>query len=396
MLPKFRLLTLIASGASLAVGLGCLLRPPRAQAAAPRVEIVRAPEGGYQCQAAVDGRGTVHLVYVKGDPKACDLFYCRREGAAWSTPVRVNSRPGSGVAMGTIRGPQLALGRGGRVHVVWFGSSEAGVKGPADSAPLLYARLNEAGSAFEPQRNLMQGTTALDGGPGVAADPSGNVYVAWQAADERTKGEGPGKRQLWIARSADDGKSFTREARAWDEPLGACPCCSTEAFVDGKGSLYVLYRMAANRTERDTVLMVSTDHGRTFRGKRVDPWPIDACPMSSEAFAEGGGALVGAWETQGQVKYSRILPGSTQLAPPVGAPGAAEGRKHPVVALNGKGELLFAWTEGTGWNRGGALAWQVYDAAGRPQEQGRLPGAIPVWGLAAAAARPDGSFLLVH
>jgi hypothetical protein len=73
-----------------------------------------------------------------------------------------------------------------------------------------------------------------------------------------------------------------------------------------------------------------------------------------------------------------------------------EGRKHPVVALNGKGELLFAWTEGTGWNRGGALAWQVYDASGRPQEQGRLPGAVPVWGLAAAAARPDGSFLLVH
>lgn len=393
---RFCLLTLIAAGACLVASVAVVQRPRPVLAAGARVEITRAPEGGYQCQVAVDSQGTIHLVYVKGDPKAGDIYYCRREGTGWSAPLRVNSRAGSAVAMGTIRGPQLAVGKGGKVYVVWFGSAEAGVKGPADSAPLLYTRLNDAGSAFEPQRNLMQSTTSLDGGPGIAADTAGNVYVAWQATDEREKGEGPGKRQLWVARSGDGGQSFSREARAWEQPLGACPCCSTEAFVDGKGTLYVLYRMAANRTERDTVLLVSADHGRTFRGKRVDPWPIDGCPMSSEAFAEGAGTVVGAWETQGQVKYARIVPGTPQLSTPVGAPGPAEGRKHPVVALNGKGELLFAWTEGTGWNRGGALAWQLYDASGRPKEQGRLPGAIPVWGLAAAAVRPDGSFLLVH
>lgn len=247
--------------------------PPVVRAAAERVEVVRVPDGGIQPQAVAGERGTAHVVYLKGEPGACDVFYTRRTTSSWSTPLRVNRRPKSAVAMGTIRGPQLALGKNGRVHVVWFGSRQSGVQGPEGSAPLLYSRLDEAGTAFEPERNLMQATTALDGGPGVATDGTGNVYVAWQAAAR--KGEGEENRRLWVARSTDDGKSFAREAPAGTEPTGACPCCSTEVFADRKGHVYALYRMAANRTERDMVLLASADRGRTFQTARIDPWPVE-------------------------------------------------------------------------------------------------------------------------
>src|SRR5690242_18694714 len=80
----------------------------RAAPEAASVERVRVPDGGIQVQAAVDARGVTHIVYLKGDPAAGDVFYARREGNGWSTPLRVNSRPRAGVAMGTIRGPQLA------------------------------------------------------------------------------------------------------------------------------------------------------------------------------------------------------------------------------------------------------------------------------------------------
>ena len=88
------------------------------------VHLQRAPAGALQPQAVMDAQGTLHLVYLKGDPKACDVFYSRRvRGAEGFTPaLRVNSQPGSAVAVGTIRGAQLALGKGGRVHVVWNGS----------------------------------------------------------------------------------------------------------------------------------------------------------------------------------------------------------------------------------------------------------------------------------
>src|SRR5688500_17917025 len=119
--------------------------------------------------------------------------------------------------------------------------------------------------------------------------------------------------------------------------------------------------------------------------------------MRSEALVEGPKGVYAAWETQGQVKFARVEPGTARVGPPVSAPGAGRDRKHPTLAINAAGETVFAWTEGTGWQRGGALAWQLYDRTGKPTGlAGRVPGGIPVWGLAAAVARPDGGFMIIH
>src|SRR5262249_43609235 len=165
--------------------------------------------------------------YFKGDPGAGDLYYVRREPGktAFSDPLRVNSQAGSAVATGTIRGGQLALGKGNRVHVAWNGSGKALPKGQGKyPQPMLYSRLNDSGTAFEPQRNLMQLTDALDGGGTVAADSDGNVYVAWHAGRLGNLA-GEGKRQVWVARSTDEGRTFATETPAFAEPTGACGCC---------------------------------------------------------------------------------------------------------------------------------------------------------------------------
>ena len=66
------------------------------------------------------------------------------------------------------------------------------------------------------------------------------------------------------------------------------------------------------------------------------------------------------------------------------------------MAGNDRGETLLAWTDGTAWQRGGSLAWQVFDKGGRPTEaKGSVPG-VPVWGLVAAFTRPDGKFGMVY
>jgi hypothetical protein len=119
--------------------------------------------------------------------------------------------------------------------------------------------------------------------------------------------------------------------------------------------------------------------------------------MSSASFAESAGGVLGAWETNGQVYYARIDAATGGISAPIAAPGAGEDRKHPAVAVNARGETILVWTEGTGWNKGGALAWQVFDSAGRPTaERGRVEGGIPAWGLATVYARPDGGFTIVH
>jgi hypothetical protein len=246
-----------------------------ARARERRVELVRTPDNGIQPQAVIDPQGTVHLVYYRGEAAAGDLFYRRRAAGEepWSEPLRVNTVPGSAVAAGSIRGGQLALGKEGRVHVVWFGSGKAGQKGPEDSAPVLYARLNDGGTVFEPQRNLMRTSSVLDGGPSVAADRSGSVFVVWQAAERA--GEGEELRRVWAARSRDDGRTFSPETPAWSEPTGACPCCSVKAFADSRGALFALYRAARGGVDRDMYLLASKDRGSSFKGARLDPWNVN-------------------------------------------------------------------------------------------------------------------------
>src|SRR5438045_1070573 len=100
-----------------------LLPGARAAEGSGRVTVIATPDGGIQPQAVVDAEGAIHLLYFKGDPAGGDLFHARigpgRDDV--SAPIRVNSQPGSAVALGTIRGGQLALGRGGLVHVAWNG-----------------------------------------------------------------------------------------------------------------------------------------------------------------------------------------------------------------------------------------------------------------------------------
>ncbi|HMF19210.1 MAG TPA: hypothetical protein VKE98_18515, partial [Gemmataceae bacterium] len=196
---------------------------------AKKVILVKTPNGGIQPQALLDAKGVLHLLYFKGDPAAGDLFYWRR-GAddARASNIRINSQPGSAIAVGTIRGGRLALGKDNRVHVAWNGSGKALPKGPGRGSPMLYSRLNDEGTAFEPQRNLMNLGEFLDGGGTVTADQAGNVTVAWHAK----KIDGPAgedKRVVYIAQSSDDGKTFSKEKAAFDKVTGVCGCCGMHA-----------------------------------------------------------------------------------------------------------------------------------------------------------------------
>src|SRR5215217_3074531 len=106
---------------------------------------------------------------------------------------------------------------------------------PEAGAPMLYTRLNDAGTAFEPERNLMHRSFGLDGGGSIAADRTGNVYVAWHGIPLEVKSgsgaEGEARRQVWIAKSENDGREFVSEEKVWERPTGACACCGLKVFA---------------------------------------------------------------------------------------------------------------------------------------------------------------------
>src|SRR3954465_5839127 len=184
---------------------------PAAPAPSVRISTVRVPDGGIQPQAVTDADGRIHRVYFKGEPAAGDLFYVRSDnaGRTFTPPLRVNSQPGAAIAIGTVRGAQVAVGRNGRIHVAWMGAKPE-TSGTIKANPMLYTRLSPDGKSFEPQRNLIGSHPGLDGGGSVAADGEGNVFIAWHAP-RSGKPEGEDARQVFLTRSTDDGETFEPE-----------------------------------------------------------------------------------------------------------------------------------------------------------------------------------------
>jgi hypothetical protein len=218
-----------------------------------------------------------------------------------------------------------------------------------------------------------------------------HAHPAGAAADEL-------HRRVFIARSTDDGRNFEAEKAVNRESSGACGCCGLKAFADSRGRLSILYRDADAAGNRDMMLLTSVDHGLNFASQVIGPWRASTCPMSTQSLSEGrDGALLAAFESGGQVFNALVPANRADPRDPISAPsGKAGSRKHPVLvasAGSGAGSLM-VWTEGTGWAKGGSLAWEWTDPAGKSARESAA--GVPVWGSVAVAAEHDGSFTIIY
>jgi len=376
------------TGVLILLGMSALTLVTRT-AATPAVTLLPTPGNGLQPQAVDDARGTLHVLYFKGDPAAGDLYYVHRAFGAtvFDPPIRVNSEPGTAIATGSVRGGHLALGRGGWIHVAWDASHPVGQPG-ATYTPMYYTRLSPTEHAFEPQRAIGH-TVYLDGGT-LAADSNGHVYLLWHAKGST---EGEEHRAVYLAASSDNGEHFDTE-RPIVEEGGVCACCAVGAFVDRSNALDILYRAAADGIHRDATWAVAGPDG-VIHSQRLGAWELNACPMTTFAFAEGPSGLLGAWQTAHQIYFASL--DSVHMTHGTVQALAGEGtRSHPSVAINSRGERLIAWTDGTAWARGGTLAWELQDASGARVEAKENAAPVPVWGLVSAVATSDGAFVILY
>jgi hypothetical protein len=144
------------------------------------------------------------------------------------------------------------------------------------------------------------------------------------------------------------------------------------------------------------MLVTSRDQGVRFQAASLQPWPVSTCPMSSESLIDTPAGVLAAWETKQQIAFARVDPQSLVASRPIALPGGGN-QKHPALAANSNGEIIVVWAEDTGWQRGGSLAWRIFDRSGRAtRDTGRVNDGIPVWSLPAVVALPDGRFVIIH
>ncbi|MFZ1947857.1 MAG: C39 family peptidase, partial [bacterium] len=132
------------------------------------VDVDASPErDSYRPSLACGADGRVHLVYERQTANTPNekerIVYRNWNGSAWS------ARTGLSTELAYSRGPAIAAGADGRLHVVWQDGENIG-------GDIFY--IVHDGSAWQAAEEIVTG-----GGdaatPSVAADGSGTVYVAW-------------------------------------------------------------------------------------------------------------------------------------------------------------------------------------------------------------------------
>ncbi|MFT4550246.1 MAG: CubicO group peptidase (beta-lactamase class C family) [Verrucomicrobiales bacterium] len=309
---------------------------------APR--IAQLPPGGLVPDAEVDENGVIHVAFLLGG----DVLYIQStdEGQTFSKPVRVNTEAGF-ASGGQFRGPDLAIGKNGKVHVIWYNAGYQ-QKRPHNQWGVMYSRLDEKTMRFEKARNLNK---LPSDNFSLAADSTGRVAVIWMAG------------KINATLSADGGTDFTEPADLGVDP---CECCGSRATYARDGSLLVLYRDKTDNLRDTNVATLAT--GAAKWSNRViseSPWLITSCPMTGSFLGESKAGIAAAWETSGQVFFRVGLGAGTKEI------RVAEKGRYPVVLTSG-GTTLVAWKDDK------QLKWQVFDRENRSVgKQGRHTGTHP-------------------
>lgn len=328
-----------------------------------RVHVLELPRGGSLPFAVTDGRGTIHVAFMRGQ----DVEYAtydssaRRLGAA----VRVNEQPG--VAMGSMfRGPELAVAPDGSVNVLWYRRGYELQLPASEQGPMLSRR--RVGGRFEPAVMLFDRPTD---GHSLVATPDG-LLASWVAGDS-----------LWTMVSSDGGATFEPARDLGPLP---CECCDTALAVGADGTTVFLAYRDRKDNLRDVYLRRLRDGERSAGDLRLDAesWRFDACPMSGMSLAADAGSMAAAWEHKGSVLLTAVdLERWSRRQPVV----VATSGKYPVVATDGE-TLLVAWKQRK------ELVWKLYDRDTlRARDEGRRASATS--NRPAVAALGDGDYLMI-
>lgn len=187
-------------------------------------------------------------------------------------------------------------------------------KDKAWNAQVRIARSEDDGASFSAPRSLSD-DPASQRFPQLAFDPAGRLHAFWLdkrtvAAARQAGREQPGA-AVAHARSDDAGASFGAEAIVADS---SCECCRLALAFDAQVHPVLAYRALFDGHVRDHALLRLDDAGHAGPPTRIadDHWGIDGCPHQGPALAIGAdGTVHAAWFTQGSARQGLFFARST-------------------------------------------------------------------------------------
>lgn len=276
---------------------------------------------------ALDTAGTAYVAWVDQGKKDVFLRRVEANGAALGEPVNVSRSPASFSWL-----PRVALGPDRTVHVLW---QEILFTGGSHGGDMLIARSRDGGATFDAPINLSGGSRGGDGKGRVTRESWHNgsydllaagprVYVAW------TEYDGP----LWLASSADGGRSFTKPRHLFGDDRS--PTRGPSLALGSDGTLHLAWTVGDDDAA-DIHVARSIDAGATW----TEPAIVARTPAYSDSpklAMDDAGTLHVAWADGERILHSRSRDGRSFAAPQEVGRG-----RFPALATSGRGDIHVAW-----------------------------------------------------
>jgi hypothetical protein len=296
---------------------------------------------GSSPQIAVDGRGTIRMVFGRSD--SIFVVTSTDDARTFRAPTVVGVVPG--MHLGNTRGPTIASS-----------ANRSAILAIDTKGTLTVFELDHRANRWlrRPQPLNTADGSAPEGLGTVAADNADNFYFTWlDLRDAR-------QNQIYFAKLAKGATGSPANRKIYASPDGhVCECCRPTVAVSGR-DVVVMFRNWLGGA-RDLYVTRSRDGGGTFSDATKlghGSWKLDACPMDGGAMTIGNrGEIVTAWRRELEIYMAR--------------PGQPEERiatgRSPMLATRGKKSVVV-------WQDGRDIVLRAIDAeAATVVGQGRLP-----------------------
>jgi hypothetical protein len=298
----------------------------------------------YEPRVAYDPEGFVHVVYFGGPTQsAWDVFYTNNRAGSWAPPRQISDHDPV-----EQRAPNLAIGRDGRVHVVYE-------KRIRNNNEVYYVESPDLGKTWGTPVNLSDSSgRAYE--PNLAVDATNALHVVW--IDSRWADI---LQTTYSYRPA--GGAFSAPIKVGGNTFEQSPDIATSGTT-----VHVIYqgRRASSNSTKDFDVYYATGSGGSFNPPtnftRDGDWSLDPTIAS-----DGANALMIAWDTDDNyhdIVASVSLDGGQSWSPRRNIYSRSTAGLTPSLAYGlraGQGQFHLAWSEGDTGRR--SVLYVSYDAA---------------------------------
>jgi len=298
---------------------------------------------------AVDGNGTVHVVWINNDNNK-NVFYAKStdHGGTFSTPVQINMHNGY-VSDIMYSGPKIAV-FGGLIHVIW-----ADQRNGYDETNIFYSQSTDGGDTWTEEVPIGD-VSAFNLYPEIITSELGEIHVIYYSYNRRFLNF----EYIFHIASSDSGQTFSDDeiVNNYTEAI-PCECCPAEILILNDGTKMVGFRND-NNDIRDTFATFSgadeTEWGSLTR-LSFDDYIISACPSSGPGMSRLGEEVaisyMAAMDNTKKVflKVSRDDASSFSDSILVDPSAAADIRQdHPYTAITDGNWIHVIWEDQRGGN----------------------------------------------